>query len=376
MATTTAILGGGIVVNEVHSLPTGPSQDYSGNTVGNDNDEYVEFLNVSGGSIDISGWEFYSGFSGLVHTFSAGTIVPAGGFITIVNPVEAVSLTGVGGQAVFADSDLNLGTAANFFLYDPGADQYTLLSGADAAVWVGFDTANVTGAHPGATQAGATETLPGETAGESQHRVPDGDTNWISGAPTPGSANCFLTGTLIATPEGEICVEDLKPGDLILSTDGSTLPVRFLFRQTVSTRFDSAERLQPVRFTTGSLGDGLPHTDLTVTADHALLLDGVLCTAGSLVNGVTIKRVPLTEWDESFTTWHIECDDHAVAMANGTAAETYVDHTPRSLFDNHAEYLALHGGEAELTELPFPRATSVRQLPHAVLARIDTPTAA
>lgn len=376
MATTTALLGGGIVINEVHSLPSGPAQDYSGNTVGNDNDEYVEFLNTSGGSIDISGWEFYSGFSGLVHTFAPGTVIPAGGFITIVNPVEAVALTGVSGQAVFANSDLNLGTAANYILYDPGANQYTLLSGSDAAVWVAFDVGVVTGAHPGATQFGPTETLPGETAGQSQHRVPDGDTNWISSAPTPGAANCFLRGTLIATPIGECCIEDLRPGDIVLSDTGAELPVRFVFQQSVSTRFGSADRLRPVRITAGSLGDGFPRTDLTVTEDHAVLLAEVLCTAGALINGTTILRVPLAEMGRSYTTWHIECDVHAIVMANGVAAETYVDHTPRSLFDNYPDYLALYGNEAELTELPYPRATSARQLPQSVLARVDTRTAA
>lgn len=48
---------------------------------------------------------------------------------------------------------------------------------------------------------------------------------------------CFLAGTRIATPAGEVPVETLRPGDLILTADGRAVPVRFLGRQTVHARF-------------------------------------------------------------------------------------------------------------------------------------------
>ncbi len=125
-----------------------------------------------------------------------------------------------------------------------------------------------------------------------------------------------------------------------------------------------------MRFAAGSLGDGLPHSDLTVTADHAMLVDGVLCNASALVNGTTISRVPLAEMGDSYTVYHIETEAHEIILANGAATETYIDHTSRRVFDNHAEYAALYGDEPEMQELPLPRATCFRMLPPSIRAKL------
>jgi len=126
----------------------------------------------------------------------------------------------------------------------------------------------------------------------------------------------------------------------------------------------------PVRFAAGALGAGLPHTDLTVTADHGMLVDGVICHAGALVNGMTITRVPLSEMGERYTVYHIETEAHEIILANGTPAETFIDNVSRSVFDNYDEFEALYGDVPEMQELPYPRAMSARQVPAAVLARL------
>lgn len=77
------------------------------------------------------------------------------------------------------------------------------------------------------------------------------------------------------------------------------MPVKWIGRQAVSTHFRPADRLGLVRFAAGSLGDGLPHTNLTVTADHGMQVEGVICHAGALVNGTTITRVPLAKMGET-----------------------------------------------------------------------------
>ena len=181
---------------------------------------------------------------------------------------------------------------------------------------------------------------------------------------------CFAAGTGIAGPDGETAVENLKPGDLITTEDGRNVPVKWVGYQTISTRFNPAERLRPVRFALGSLGEGLPHSALTVTADHAMLVDGILCVASALVNGSTITRVPLAEMGERFTVYHVETEAHDIILANGAAAETYIDHASRRAFDNFAEYEALYGGEAEIAELAYPRVTAARQLPAHIRARL------
>ena len=205
------------------------------------------------------------------------------------------------------------------------------------------------------------------------HFAPGGATVSLTGRLTSTSAvNCFLEGTGIATDTGQTAVESLAPGDLIRTGDGRTIAVKWIGRQTVFPLFGPAERLRPVRFAAGSLGDGLPHSDLTVTADHGMLVDGVICHAGAMVNGTTITRVPLSELGESYTVYHVETESHEIILANGAPAETFIDNVSRRTFDNFGEFEALYGDVPEMEELPYPRAMSARQVPGHIQARLAT----
>jgi hypothetical protein len=188
--------------------------------------------------------------------------------------------------------------------------------------------------------------------------------------------NCFLEGTQIMTTNGERLVEALHIGDVVRTGAGAFLPVKWIGRQTVLTRFGPAERLMPVRFAAGSLGEGLPHSDLTVTADHGMLVEDVICHAGALVNGVTITRVPLAEMGETYTVYHIETEEHEIILANGAPAETFIDNVSRRVFDNFAEFEALYGDVPEMEELPYPRAMSARQVPAHIHNQLQALTAA
>jgi hypothetical protein len=181
---------------------------------------------------------------------------------------------------------------------------------------------------------------------------------------------CFLAGTTVAAPGGARAVEELVPGDMICAADGRAVPVKWIGRQTVSTRFGPAERLMPVRFAAGSLSDGLPTADLTVTADHGMLVDGVICHAGALVNGTTITRVPLSEMGETYTVYHIETENHEIILANGAPAETFIDNVSRRVFDNYSEFEALYGDVPEMEELTYPRAMSARQVPSWIISKL------
>ena len=177
---------------------------------------------------------------------------------------------------------------------------------------------------------------------------------------------CFLPGTAIATPFGSTAVEALAIGDPILTADGRTTFVRWVGRQTVSTRLGTADRNRPVRISAGALGEGLPLRDLCVTADHALLIDGLLIHAAALVNGETITREPLSRFGGSFTVYHVETDAHEVILAEGMPAETFVDYVGRDAFDNPADHVAA----APLREMALPRITHARALPPGLRARL------
>ena len=101
-----------------------------------------------------------------------------------------------------------------------------------------------------------------------------------------------------------------------------------------------------------------------------MLVDGVLCEAGALVNETTITRVALSEFGEMYTVYHVETEAHQVILANGAPAETFVDNVSRRAFDNYAEFEALYGDPMEMNELPYPRASNARHLPMRIKSRL------
>ncbi|GGC89792.1 hypothetical protein GCM10010994_54550 [Chelatococcus reniformis] len=167
-------------------------------------------------------------------------------------------------------------------------------------------------------------------------------------------------------------MEELAIGDLVLTCDGLAVPVKWIGRQTLMPAFGLSEERRPVFISAGALGEGLPVRDLRVTSDHALLLDGVLVQAGALVNGTTIRRMTPAELGERLVVYHIELDRHDLVVADGVAAETFVDNVARRRFDNYAEFVALYGADDNATgEIDLPRVKSARQLPAAVRQRIE-----
>lgn len=180
--------------------------------------------------------------------------------------------------------------------------------------------------------------------------------------------NCFMPGTLIATPGGGQAVETLGIGDAVLTAEGVAAPVLWIGRHTVSTRFADPLRALPIRVRQGALGDGLPVRDLLLSPRHALLVDGVLVEAGALVNGTSIVRAH--DVPEVFTYYHVELADHALILAEGTPAETFVDNASREAFDNWEEHEALFPEGHPVMEMAYPRAQSARQVPASMRRRL------
>jgi Hint domain-containing protein len=133
------------------------------------------------------------------------------------------------------------------------------------------------------------------------------------------------------------------------------------------TRFADPLRVLPVRVAAGALDEATPRRDLLVPPDHALLVDGVLAQAGALVNGASIRREAAVP--EVFTYWHVELADHALVLAEGVPAETFIDNVARLAFDNWDEHEAA-GSEAPIAEMALPRAKSARQVPAATRRRL------
>ena len=115
--------------------------------------------------------------------------------------------------------------------------------------------------------------------------------------------------------------------------------MKWLGKQTVHKFFTPAERFISVRVAGGALGIGLPHTDLVLTADHAMILDGLAINASALVNGTSITFDPIESLPDRVTYYHLETEGYEVILASGTPARTFVDYVSRRAFDNYAEYV-------------------------------------
>jgi len=146
---------------------------------------------------------------------------------------------------------------------------------------------------------------------------------------------CFGAGTQLLTPDGMVAVEHLTTGDEVLSArSGAAQKIIWTGSRRIDlTRHANPEKVMPVRVCAGALAPGLPERDLILSPDHALLLEGHLVEAKTLVNGATIL------WDKSrraVTYHHIELAEHDVVLAEGIPAETFLDSGNRSMFEGAA----------------------------------------
>jgi hypothetical protein len=154
---------------------------------------------------------------------------------------------------------------------------------------------------------------------------------------------CYAQGTHILTDRGDVRVEELRAGDQVVTLTGEQRrlrPVRWIGHRRLDLAAHPApESVAPIRIARGAVADAVPGRDLLVSPDHAILLDGVLICARQLVNGETIRR------DTSCRTivyYHVELDAHAILLAEGLTAESYLDTGNRSFFANAGGPLMLH----------------------------------
>ncbi len=147
------------------------------------------------------------------------------------------------------------------------------------------------------------------------------------------SVVCFAAGTRIATPDGEVAVEVLRPGDHVLTLGAATSrPVVWIGRRQVDlARHPTPELAQPIRIRKHAFGGNVPHRDLWLSPEHCVFTDGVLIPTRLLVNGGSIARD--TGFSE-ITYFHVELDRHAVLLSEGLATESYLDTGNRGRFDN------------------------------------------
>jgi hypothetical protein len=169
-----------------------------------------------------------------------------------------------------------------------------------------------------------------------------------------GGHNCFLRGTSIGTPKGDMRIENLKIGDLVETVRGEAVAIKWIGRRA----YKKAgafwnDSVMPIRISSHALDDKIPYRDLYLSPDHALLIDGVLIRVKELVNGVSIAPALPAEW-ERIEYLQIVLDTHEVILAEGAPAESFLLRgTNHENFSNFAEYEHLYPDHSRLAMTAF-----------------------
>ncbi len=158
---------------------------------------------------------------------------------------------------------------------------------------------------------------------------------------------CFVAGTRILTARGEVAVERLAIGDLVITLSGRLRPITWIGERRVEcARHPQPESLWPVRVVAGAFGPMVPHRDVLLSPDHAVFLrrgdgadrGGMLTPVRYLQNGATVREVPVA----SVHYFHVELDRHDVLLAEGLPSESYLDTGNRSAFANGGDAVMAH----------------------------------
>lgn len=155
---------------------------------------------------------------------------------------------------------------------------------------------------------------------------------------------CFAHGTHIRTVDGDVQVQDLKVGDLVVTQDDGLQPLRWIGRR----RVPAAGRFTPVVIEPGTFG---LHRRLVLSPQHRVVVTGamaelmfgeaeVLVAAKDLVNGCSVYFRSGGEVEY----FHLLFDRHQIIWSEGLATESFLP-GPQVLAgfeaDVQAEILAL-----------------------------------
>ena len=140
---------------------------------------------------------------------------------------------------------------------------------------------------------------------------------------------CFAEGTRIRTPDGDIAVEHLQVGDVVLTADGAREPIVWVGQRAIDCRSHPApETVWPIRVQAGAFSQNLPVYDLYLSPDHAVFVNDVLVPVKLLVDGTSIAPAPR----DRVRYFHVELPRHAIILAEALPVESYLDTGDRANF--------------------------------------------
>ncbi|WP_256940143.1 Hint domain-containing protein, partial [Acetobacter malorum] len=300
---------------------------FSGGAVGNLGGAITSATIETGGNISVERGYSYNATTSS-GGYSDGTIdeavIKSGGTLTVGNGGSATNI-GLKNGGLIDFSTLTYDSSAKYS-YD--ADTYTLTvtgNGETASVTLDPKTSDI-------------------VDGQQFNLVNDGDTLAIE--------TCFLAGSMIQTPNGDVPVEKICVGDVITTyvndkEDSRSVIWAGKVHATVRSELKDDEAGYPVRVLKDAVADGVPYKDMLITAEHCLFFEGRFVPVRMLVNGVSIF------YDKSITSYdyyHVETEQHSVIRADGMLTESYLDTGNRSTFRQNGKVVVLRAAGARSWE--------------------------
>jgi hypothetical protein len=327
--------------------------ELTGNSAGTMDSLGTSFTNFGSVSVDAGATWTLTGAIAIKDTAASGAVsIGAGADLEVTGSLTTEDAFTLSGGTLHLAGTVAVGSS--FDMTGAGADTLRLdaVTGTDFANAITGFGANDTIDVPGVTfAAGATISASGGTLSVPlsgggnftfDQFTTDGAPNIVTGANSLRGAApiaCFAEGTRIRTTSGEVAVEALRPGDTLTLADGENAAIIWVGCRTIDCRrHPHPELVTPVRIVAGALGFGLPARDLMLSPDHALYLDGGLVPARLLINHASIVQDPC----DRVTYYHVELPRHDLLLAEGVAAESYLDTGNRAAFENADRPLALH----------------------------------
>lgn len=336
----------GIAFGQIYGDNSGGAEfDSDGDGTPTQEDEFVSVTNTTGAPIDISGWEIWSepangsgspdsAQAGLYHTFPPGTTLAAGETLYVINEITG-TVPGWAQEATVGGLESGSGAPVTNFLsegnggdstesiglVDPVSGDYIVFNASPLASELtslpGFTGTNKIGEEDGnSVQAD-------QNAGSSYQYNSGTDSYDYSAVFVP----CFTKGTRIRTPKGDVLVERLKVGQLICTLDHGPQPIRNILVRNIDFAGTKNDSDRPILIAAGSMGNGLPSSNLIVSPQHRMLVnlpsgEEVLTPAKSLVHrpGIRVMRGM-----KSIQYIHLIFDQHEIVFGNDSPSESFFE---------------------------------------------------
>ncbi|CAM4132591.1 Hedgehog/Intein (Hint) domain-containing protein [Bordetella tumbae] len=320
---------------------------------------------VNGGDLTINfGVANLSALSGTTYNVGDGSALTINGPTVDVGLInnQTINFTGDGGGVFSYDPSGLIGTGQTFNVESLGVgDTLSVGDRTNGTFTYNAETQTGTLNYPGGILGvgGGPVTFNVQNLSQEDYDAIIADHGGTTGFGEFVSPVCFLRGTMIQTTKGEVAIEDLVAGDVVIGQSGERTVKWVGFRKTYTKRIPADRRAEhmPIRIVRDAIAENVPSKDIVVSPGHHILVEGKLVRAQDMVNGKTIYQ---ETHHVSYEYFHVELDQFDVISAHGLMSESWADGGNRDYFQN-ADVAALRPEDRKRRRADRPGFVALRK---------------